>query len=76
MKFKSQTCDYMTMFYKFIETQSGTKIHVIHSDNGTKFLSKNDFLTERGIDHHTFCVGTSQQNGQVERKHRHILEVT
>ena len=34
-----------------------------------------DLFAEHGIHHQTSCVGTSQQNGRVKRKHRHNLNV-
>jgi hypothetical protein len=34
------------------------------------------FLRSEGIVHQTTCVNTPEQNGVVERKNRHILEVT
>ena len=59
------------------ETQFGKDVKPIRSDNGLEFLSGSmkQFYLEKGIIHHKSCINTPQQNGRVERKHRHILNV-
>ncbi|XP_023772322.1 uncharacterized protein LOC111920980 [Lactuca sativa] len=49
----------------------------VRSDNGTEFVNNQMkfFCFEKGIIHQTSCAYTPQQNGVVERKHRHILNV-
>lgn len=58
-----------------MERQFNTNLKIIRSDNGAEFLSLGDYFREKGIMHETSCVGTPQQNGHVERKHQHILNV-
>lgn len=49
---------------------------VIRSDNGQEFLGPmKQFYQQKGILHQTSCIDTPQQNGRVERKHRHIFNV-
>lgn len=48
---------------------------MIRSDNGTEFTCLRTQFRELGIVFQTSCTGTPQQNGRVERKHRHILNV-
>ena len=44
-------------------------------DNGTEFIPIRTFLQNQRIELQTSCIYTPQQNGVVERKHRHILNV-
>ncbi|XP_056848842.1 uncharacterized protein LOC130498986 [Raphanus sativus] len=57
------------------ETQFGNSVQTVRSDNGTEFMCLSEFFQDKGIVHQTSCVDTPQQNGRVERKHRHILNV-
>ena len=62
-------------FLAMIDRQFSRKVKVIRSDNGIEFMCLSAFFREHGIIHETSCVYTPQQNGRVERKHRHILNV-
>ncbi|KAH9689130.1 retrovirus-related pol polyprotein from transposon RE1 [Citrus sinensis] len=62
-------------FLSMVSKQFHKLVKIIRTDNGTEFMHLSDFFAEHGIHHQTSCVGTSQQNGRVERKHRHILNV-
>ena len=63
-------------FHKMVEVQFENKIKRIRCDNGGEFTSNNmlNFYNEKGILLETTCPHTPQQNGVVERKHRHLLE--
>lgn len=66
-------------FMAMVERQFNTKVKIIRSDNtfelGTGTVQK-DFLLSQRIIHQTTCTSTSQQNGVVERKHKHLLETS
>jgi transposase InsO family protein len=64
-------------FHKMIETQYNAQIQVLRSDNGGEYQSSEhqQYLETYGIINQTTCSNTPQQNGVVERKNRHLLEV-
>ncbi|KAL0431167.1 UNVERIFIED_CONTAM: Retrovirus-related Pol polyprotein from transposon RE1 [Sesamum radiatum] len=77
MHHKSQVVHILTSFFARILTHFGTKIKVVRTDNGSKFLSSScqDFFQKQGVIHQKTYTYTPQQNGVVERKHRHLLQV-
>ncbi|GJT23280.1 retrovirus-related pol polyprotein from transposon TNT 1-94 [Tanacetum coccineum] len=74
---KSDAFSMLKSFVKFVKTQFDAKIKTVRSDNALEFVkgSIGPYLVELGIEHQTSCVDRPQQNGRVERKHRHLLEV-
>ena len=73
--------DVFHIFSKFltmIPTQFKTCVKTIRSDNGGEFLSTRfkTLLNSYSIIHHRSCPYTPQQNGVVERKHRHLLDTS
>lgn len=74
---KSQTLKLLIDFYYMLKTQFECSIKSFRSDNGLEFVSgmMQEFYRANGIIHQTSCTDTPQQNGRVERKHRHLLNV-
>ena len=72
-KFETQT--HLQAFVSYVKRQFNTKVKAIRSDNGVEFIMK-QFYHSTGIIRQTSCVETPQQNGIVERKHQHLLNVT
>ncbi|XP_075102309.1 uncharacterized protein LOC142177458 [Nicotiana tabacum] len=64
-------------FFAMIKTQFEITVKVVRSDNGTEFFNSqcNTLFASLGIIHQSSCPHTPQQNGVVERKYRHILEI-
>ncbi|XP_074293705.1 uncharacterized protein LOC141620839 [Silene latifolia] len=78
MRHKSEVPQLLIQFYAFVKNQFGKRIKCLRSDNAleiTEGESKN-FLLLKGIWQQTSCVDRPQQNGVVERKHRHLLEIS
>ena len=74
MHHKSETQHLLVNFFSFVQTQFHISIANIRVDNGGEFFSMRDFFKQKGTNYQHSCVYTPQQNGVVERKHRHILE--
>ena len=64
----------MSKIVTLIHTHYQITHKYIRSDNGPEFLIP-DFYASKGIIHQKSCVESPQQNGRVERKHQHILNV-
>ncbi|KAK1435086.1 hypothetical protein QVD17_00846 [Tagetes erecta] len=76
IKHKNDASNCLINFHKMVEVQLGIHIKRLRCDNGGEFTSNNmiDFYNKNGILLETTCPHTPQQNGVVERKHRHLLE--
>jgi histone deacetylase 1/2 len=62
-------------FQNLVERQFNKKIIAMQTDCGGEYQRLNSFFQRIGISHHVCCPHAHQQNGAVERKHRHIVEV-
>jgi len=77
LKDKSEACDKLINFCTMVKPQFDVTIQRIRSDNGYKFIKGplEAYLVMQGILHETSYVDMPQQNGRVERKNQHILNV-
>ncbi|XP_026429105.1 uncharacterized protein LOC113325087 [Papaver somniferum] len=75
MAHKTEVVKNFQSFCAMAKTQFDRHVKKDRSDNGTEFRPLIPFFSEQGIEFQTSCVDTPQQNGRVERKHRHILNV-
>ncbi|GJZ89261.1 putative RNA-directed DNA polymerase [Tanacetum coccineum] len=77
IKSKDEVFESINTFFNLIKNQFKSTVKIFRSDNGTEFVNQNfhKFCKEKGIVHQTSCAYTPQQNGVVERKHRHLLNI-
>uniref|UniRef100_A0A2N9GG32 Integrase catalytic domain-containing protein n=1 Tax=Fagus sylvatica TaxID=28930 RepID=A0A2N9GG32_FAGSY len=76
LKHKSDVLSTFKHFQATVENLLSKKIKILRTDCGGEYTS-NAFTAHcasHGITHHLSCPHTPQQNGIVERKHRHIVE--
>lgn len=73
---KTQIPTLIKDFIAYVENQFDTSIKIIRSDNGTKIFQEacSSLFASKGIIHQRSLPGKPQQNGRVERKHKHLLE--
>lgn len=74
MSQKSDVFSIFFLFQKHVENLFGRKIKIFQSDNPAEYRKLTPHLQELGIFHRFSCPHTSEQNGLVERRHRHIRE--
>ncbi|KAD3068070.1 hypothetical protein E3N88_35950 [Mikania micrantha] len=57
-----------------VERQFKTQLKSVQTDWGGEFRNLSTFFKTLGILHRLSCPHTSEQNGFVERRHRHVVE--
>lgn len=72
---KSEVSKLLQNFCAMAEKQFGYSVMMVRSDNGSEFMVLKTFFQTNGILNQTSCIDTPQQNGRVERKHLHILNI-
>ena len=75
MKVKAEVKDIFLKFVAFAERQYSCKVRTVQSDWGGEFRSLSSVFSQLGIGFRHPCPYTHEQNGKVERKHRHIVEI-
>ena len=65
-------------FHKEICLQFNCSLKILRSHNVLKYVQHalQDYYVSHSIIHQILCVHTPHQNGVVERKNRHLLDIT
>ncbi|XP_048335502.2 retrovirus-related Pol polyprotein from transposon RE2 isoform X1 [Ziziphus jujuba] len=75
LKTKSEALAIFSSFHVMVERQFDKKIKVLQADWGGEFRSFLPYLSKFGIVFRHPCPYIHTQNGKVERKHRHLVEL-
>jgi len=74
---KAEVFSVFKRFLALLETQFSASIKILRSDSGGEYMSNEfqDLLQSKGIISQRSCPSTPQQNGVVERKNCHLLDM-
>lgn len=75
LKHKSETLHAFKLFHKFVQTQFQTTNKVVQSNYEGEFRTFTNYLTKLGVSHRVTCPHMFNQNGKVERKHKHVIKM-
>ena len=71
---RSKVPSIFIQFKTMVELQLNTKIKALQTDGAKEYLVLTKYLADHGIQHCISCPHTHEQNGALERKHRHLTE--
>ncbi|KAJ0477852.1 putative RNA-directed DNA polymerase [Helianthus annuus] len=74
LKQKSDVFTTFKQFHSMAERQFKTHLKAFQTDWGGEFRNLSSFFKTLGIIHRLSCPHTSEQNGFVERRRRHVVE--
>ncbi|KAJ0615408.1 putative RNA-directed DNA polymerase [Helianthus annuus] len=74
LKQKSDVFTTFKQFHSMAERQFKTHLKAVQTDWGGEFRNSASFFKTLGIIHRLSCPHTSEQNGFIERRHRHVVE--
>jgi transposase InsO family protein len=78
MKHKGEMFQHCLNFKAMVEKEKGVNIKCLRSDGGGEYFSNefSEYLREQEIQRKYSCSYSPWQNGIVERKDKHIVEIT
>ena len=75
LKTKSEALETFKHYKTMVELQFNNKIKSVQTDWGGEFRPFTTYIKQFGILHRIICPYTHHQNGVVEKKHHHIVEL-
>lgn len=78
LRSKSEVFSMFKKFLTYAKTQYQVIVKKIRSDSSGEYTSHEfqEYLQQKGILSQRSCLNTPQQNGMVEHKNRHLIDVT